>query len=50
MKKNVHGKAPWDEGAEVQSLKRKVIRVESEETQNYVRESFEPDPGWKQKR
>ena len=39
MEKNFNGKAPWDEGAEVQSPKRNlVIRVESEETQDYVRE------------
>ena len=37
MEKKVNGKAPWDEGAEVQSPKRKVIRVESEE---HVRESL----------
>ena len=30
--------APWEEGEEVQRPKRKVIRVESEETQDYVRE------------
>ena len=40
MEKNVNGKAPREEGAEVQSPKRKVIRVESEETQDYVRESL----------
>ena len=40
MEKKVNGKAHWDEGAEVQSPKRKVIRVESEETQDYVRESL----------
>ena len=38
MEKKANGKALWDEGAEVQSPKRKVIRVESEETQDYVRE------------
>ena len=30
-------KAPWDEGAEVQSPKSKVILVKSEETQDCVR-------------
>ena len=30
----------WDEGAEVQSPKWNVIRVESEETQDYVRDLF----------
>ena len=35
MEKQVNGKAPWDEGAEVQRPKRKVIRVESEETQDF---------------
>ena len=45
MKKNVNEKAPWDEGAEVLSPKRIGIRVESEETQDYVRESFQPEPG-----
>ena len=37
MEDKVNGKAPDDEGAEVQSPKRKVNRVESEETQDYVR-------------
>ena len=32
-------KAPIDEGEEIESPKRKVIRVESEETQDYVREA-----------
>ena len=32
MKEKVDGEAPSDEGAEIQSPKRKVIRVESEET------------------
>ena len=32
--------APSEEGAEVQSSKRKVIRVESEETENHVRKSL----------
>ena len=41
MGKKVEGKIlPGDESAEVQSQKRKVIRVESEETQDYVRESL----------
>ena len=40
MEKKVNGKALRDEGAEVQSPRRKVIRVESEETQDYVRESL----------
>ena len=33
--------APGEEGEEVKSPKRKVIRVESEETQDYVRESLD---------
>ena len=40
MEKKVNEKAPWDECAEVQSPKRKVIQVESEETQYSVRESL----------
>ena len=40
MKEEVDGKSPVDEGVEIQSPKRKVIRVESEETQDYVRESL----------
>ena len=36
----VDGEAPQEESAEVQSQKRKVIRVESEETQDYVRETL----------
>ena len=40
MKEKVGGKAPGGEGAEIQSPKRKVIRVESEETQDHVRESL----------
>ena len=32
--------AKQEEGAEVQSLKRKVFRMESEETQDYVRDSL----------
>ena len=44
-KSNENGKegnehAPQEEEAEVQSPKRNVIRVESEETQDYVRESL----------
>ena len=35
----VDGDAPQEESFEIQSQKRKVIRVESEETQDYVRES-----------
>ena len=31
---------PSDGGAEIQSPKRKVIRVESEETQDYLREAL----------
>ena len=34
MEKKANGKALWIEGAEVQSPKRKVVRVESEETQD----------------
>ena len=33
--------APGEEGEEVKSPKRKVIRVESEETQDYVREAID---------
>ena len=44
MEKKVNGKVLWAEGAEVQSPKRKVIRVESEETQDSVR-IVEPEPG-----
>ena len=33
--------APGEEGEETKSPKRKVIRVESEETQDYVRESLD---------
>ena len=40
MEEKINEKALGDEGAEVQSPKRKVIRVESEETQDYVRESL----------
>ena len=38
--KKVNGKAPWDEGAELQGPQRNVIRVESEETQDHVIESL----------
>ena len=37
MEGKVDGKAPCEECAEIQSQKRKVIRVESEETQDHVR-------------
>ena len=40
MEEKVGGEAPSDEGAEIQSPKRNVIRVETEETQDYVRESL----------
>ena len=40
MEEKVDGEAPGEEGAEIQSPKRKVIRVESEETQDYVREAL----------
>ena len=33
------GEAPGEEGEKVKSPKRKVIRVESEETQDYVRKA-----------
>ena len=36
LEEKVNGKAPREQGAEVQSPKRKVIRLESEETQDYV--------------
>ena len=39
MEEKVDGKALGEEGAETQSPERKVIRAESEETQDYVRES-----------
>ena len=35
------GEAPGEEGEEVKSLKRKVIRVESQETQDYVRDAMD---------
>ena len=41
MEEKVDGKAPGDEGAEVQRPKRKVIRVKSEERQDYVRDSLD---------
>ena len=31
--------APWEKGEEIKSPKRKVIRAESEETQDYVRQA-----------
>ena len=37
MERQVGRIAPSEEGAEIQSPKRKVIRIESEETQDYVR-------------
>ena len=40
MGEKVEGMTPGDEIAEVQSPKRKVIRVESEEMQDFVRESL----------
>ena len=40
MEEKVDRMAPGDEGAEVQSPKRKVIGVESEGTQDYVRDSL----------
>ena len=40
MEKKVNEKALWDEGAEIQSPKRNVSRVESEETLDCVRESL----------
>ena len=36
----VDGDVPQEENVEIQSLKREVILVESEETQDYVRETF----------
>ena len=44
MEEKADGKAPRDESAEIQSAKRKVNRVESEETQDYER-IIEPEPG-----
>ena len=35
--------APGEEGEEIKSAKRKIIRVESEETQDYVREANDMD-------
>ena len=35
--------APGEEGEEIKSAKRKIIRVESEETQDYVREASDMD-------
>ena len=40
MGEKEEGKTPGDESVEVQSPKRQVIRVGSEETQDYVRESL----------
>ena len=40
MEEKADGKAPSQAGAEIQSPKRKVIRVESEETQDHVKESL----------
>ena len=37
--KNPEGKAPGKEGEEIKSPKRTIIRVESEETHDYVREA-----------
>ena len=40
MEEKVEGKTLGEESAEVQSPTREVIRVESDETQDYVRESL----------
>ena len=40
MERKADSKAPAEEGEEIQSPTKKVIRVESEETQDYVRESL----------
>ena len=40
MEEKVDGDAPSEDGAEIQSPKRKVIRVEPEETQDYVRDAL----------
>ena len=40
-KRRAYRNAPGEEGEEIQSQKKKVIRVESEETQDYVRESLD---------
>ena len=40
MEEEADGKALGEEGAEILSPKRKVIRAESEETQDYVKESL----------
>ena len=45
MEKKVNGKAPWDEGAEVQIPKRKVVRVESEENAGLCERIIELEPG-----
>ena len=44
MEKKVNGKAPREEGAEVQSPKREFNSVESEVTQDSVRESLKLEP------
>ena len=38
VERETDDKASWEVGAEIQSPKRKVIRVESEEAQDYVRD------------
>ena len=45
MEEKANGKAPSDKGAEVQSPRRKMIRVESEETQDYVPSGQHPIKG-----
>ena len=45
MEEKVDGKSPSDEGAKIQSPKRKVIRVESEETQGLCERIIELEPG-----
>ena len=42
-KKRRQSEAPGEEGEEIKSPKRKIIRVESEETQDYVREANDVD-------
>ena len=42
-KVDLYSEAPGEEGEEVRSPKRKIIRVESEETQGYVREANDMD-------
>ena len=46
MERKADRNAPGEKGEEIRSPKKKVIRVESEETQDYVRESFELERGW----